>query len=372
MPEPLFQPAALGGLELPNRLVRAATFEGMATDQGFPTARLRELYCRLAGSGVGLIITSGATIGAWAKRPSTLGVLSPLAIHHDRFIEPWAEIVDAVHAQGAKLALQIGHNGRMEPPELRGSAPMAPSAVPLEATGVTPREMTQDDIAEVVELFGRACGRAQAAGFDAVEFHGAHGNLITNFMSPFTNRRSDGYGGSAANRARFAVEVVRRCRELVGPGFTLLMKLSFDDFTEHGLRGQEAVDMAALIAAAGLDGIEVSGGTLSESGERIAVRGVRAPSQEAYFREYARALKQRTDASVILVGGLRSLGVIQEVLAQGEADLVAMSRPFIREPELARRWESGDTREASCRSCNQCFENWMFRPLRCYLDHPQP
>jgi len=370
MPELLFQPGRIKRLELRNRVVRSATFEGMATDEGLPTDRLRDLYCRLAEAEVGLIITCGATIEAWQKRPSALGALSPLAIYDDRFIEPWPEIVDAVHAKGAKLALQIGHNGRMEPPELRESPPLAPSVVPIEATGVIPREMTRNDIAEVVELFGQACGRAKAAGFDAVEFHGAHGNLITNFMSPFTNHRDDEYGGSVDNRARFPVEVVRRCRELVGPDYPLLMKMSFDDFIPGGLRVEDAVRIAALLAVAGLDGIEVSGGTLSESKERIAVKGIAKSIQEAYFRAYGKALKERVDIPVILVGGMRSPEVVEEVLRQGAADFISLCRPLIREPELVQRWKGGDRRKAACISCNQCYDNWMFRPLRCYVEEP--
>ena len=367
---PLFQPGAIGGLKPRNRLVRAATFEGMATDEGVPTEQLRDLYCQLAGAEVGLIITCGATIEAWQKRPSALGALSPLSMYHDRFIEPWPRIVDAVHARGAKLAMQIGHAGRMEAPELRGSPPLAPSAVPIEASGVVPREMTRDDIAKVMELFGQACRRVKEAGFDAVELHGAHGNLITNFMSPFTNRRQDEYGGGPAGRARFAVEVVRRCRELVGPDFPLIMKLSFSDFIEGGLRGDEALEIAALIAEAGLDCIEVSGGTLSESKERIAVKGVAKPSQEAYFRAHGQALKKRVDLPVILVGGMRSPKVMEDVLSQGAADFISLCRPFIREPELVQRWAGGDRRKATCISCNQCYDNWIFRPMRCYVEEP--
>ena len=366
----LFQPGAIGGLKPRNRLVRSATFEGMATDEGEPTERLRDLYCQLAEAEVGLIITCGATIEAWQKRPSALGMLSPLAMYHDRFIEPWPKLIDAVQARGAKLAMQIGHLGRQDVPQLRGSPPLAPSPVPIEASGVVPREMTGYDIAKVTELFGQACRRAKEAGFDAVEFHGAHGNLITNFMSPFTNRRDDEYGGSPAGRAHFAVEVVRRCRELVGPDYPLIMKLSFSDFIEGGLQSGEAVEIAALIAEAGLDCIEVSGGTLSESPERIAVKGVAKPSQEAYFRAHGRAMKDRVDLPVILVGGMRSPKGMEDVLRQGEADFIGMSRPFIREPELPLRWKGGDMRKATCISCNQCFENWMFRPQRCYVEEP--
>jgi 2,4-dienoyl-CoA reductase-like NADH-dependent reductase (Old Yellow Enzyme family) len=368
----LFQPVAIKGLELRNRFVRSATFEGMATDEGLPTRQLKDLYCRLAEAEVGLIITCGATIEPWQNRPGTLGMLSPPAMYHDRFVEPWLGLTEAVHARGARLAMQIGHLGRQDVPQLRGSSPLAPSAVPLEQSGVTPREMTRAEIRDVVESFGQASRRVREAGFDAVQFHGAHGNLITNFMSPFTNRRTDRYGGSVANRARFAVEVIQRAREMVGPDFPLLMKISLDDYVDGGLRAGDAIEMAAVLAAAGLDCIEVSGGTLSESPGRIAVKGVSKTSQEAYFQGHAKALKRRVDIPVILVGGMRTPVVMEEALRQDAADFIAMSRPFIREPELLSRWKLGDRQGAKCVSCNQCFDNWMFRPQRCYVEEPLP
>ncbi len=195
----LYEPAAIRGLELKNRFVRSATAEGMATFDGRPTKALKDLYCRLAEGGVGFIITSGACIEAWKNNPESLGLKSPLGIYEDRHIDAWPEIIDAVHRYGTKIAMQVGHLGRQDIPELRGSAPIAPSAVPIKNSPVVPREMTGDDVVDIVEKFAQACRRVKHAGFDAVQFHGAHGNLITNFMSPFTNIRTDSYGGSIEN-----------------------------------------------------------------------------------------------------------------------------------------------------------------------------
>ena len=366
----LFEPAGIAGLALKNRFVRSATAEAMATDDGRPTGQLGELYRELARGGVGLIITSGANIETWPKPPSSIGVRAPLSIHHDSHIGDWQKIIDDVHAEGAKIAMQIGYLGRQDLPVLRDSAPLAPSAVPIESTGVAPREITLPQIKEVVENFGQACRRVKEAGFDAVQFHGAHGNIITNFMSPFTNQRNDAYGGSLENRIRFTVEVLERCRELTGPDFPIMIKLSFSDFIAGGLTSADSVEMATMLADAGIDAIEVSGGTLSETPERISVKNIKHEDQEAYFLPFAEALKRRVDIPVILVGGMRTPAVMERALQNKAADFIGLSRPFIREAGLVNRWQSGDRQKAACVSCNQCFANWVFHPTRCYVDHP--
>ena len=366
----MFQPARIKGLELRNRFVRSATAEALATPDGHPTQELKNLYCRLAEGEVGLIITSGALIEEWRNLPETLGVKSPFCIFDDRFIDPWKDIISAVHDRGAKIAMQIGHLGRQDIPALRGSPPVAPSAVPIPGADTTPIEMTVSDLEDVVEKFAQACRRVKEAGFDAVQFHGAHGNLINNFMSPFTNRRTDEYGGSIENRARFVVEIVDRARQLVGPNFPIMIKMNFNDFIQGGLEPDDAVRIAEVIEKAGIDCIETSGGTLSESKDHIAVKGIAKEESESYFRPYARALKQQVSIPVMLVGGHRSPGPMAQILENNEADFISICRPFIREPGLVKRWKSGDQEKAKCISCNQCFENWVFRPIRCYIDNP--
>ena len=302
----LFETVRIKDLPIRNRFVRSATFEGLATADGRPTEELQNLYCTLAEGEVGLIITSGALIEAWKSSPAEMGLLSPLAIHHDDFIDHWLKLNAAVHERGAKIAMQIGHLGRQDVPQLRGSAPPAPSAVPIESSGVTPREMSRDEIKNMVEMFAQAGRRVREAGFDAVQHHGAHGNIITNFMSPFTNRRTDEYGGSLENRVRFVVEMMERTRALVGNDFPVMIKLSFSDFVDGGLTVEDAVEMAVIMAGAGIDCIEVSGGTLSETRDRISVKAINRPEKEAYFEPFAKALKKRVDIPVILVGGFRT------------------------------------------------------------------
>jgi 2,4-dienoyl-CoA reductase-like NADH-dependent reductase (Old Yellow Enzyme family) len=364
----LFEPANIKNIRLKNRFVRSATMEGMATSDGLPTAALKRLYCLLADGEVGFIITSGAIIEPYKHFPEAFS--SPLAIDEDAKIEVWRDLIGAVHKRGAKIAMQLTYLGRQDIPEWRGSTPVAPSAVPIEKTGVTPREMTIREIKDVVEKFAHACRRVKKAGFDAVQLHGAHGNLINNFMSPFTNIRTDDYGGNTENRARFTVEIVERARDLIGPDFPLMIKMNFNDFTPEGLDVDEAVKIAEIIAQSGIDCIEVSGGTLSESKSNIAVKGIVKREHEAYFRMYSKALKESVSIPVILVGGHRTPEVAANVLEDGAADFISMSRPLVREPGLIKRWKAGKLEKASCISCNQCFDNWIFRPLRCYVDAP--
>ena len=366
----LFEKGMIKGLEIRNRFVRSATAEGMATPDGSPTEKLMKVYCDLAEGEVGLIITSGALIEAWEQQPSSLGLLSPLCIHDDRYVDQWREITREVHDRGARIAMQIGHLGRQDIPVLRGATPIAPSPVPVGGGAVIPREMMDNDIYDIIEKFAQACRRVKEAGFDAVQFHGAHGNLINNFMSPFTNTRTDRYGGGVENRARFVVEIVRRARQLVGSEFPIMIKMNSSDFIPHGLNQEDAVKIGAIVAEAGIDCIEVSGGTLSESGERIAVKGIKKPEEEAYFRNSSKALKEKTSIPVILVGGNRTPAVMASVLEEKAADFVAMSRPLIREPGLVKRWKHGDLDKAKCVSCNQCFEKWVSNPLRCYMEKP--
>jgi 2,4-dienoyl-CoA reductase-like NADH-dependent reductase (Old Yellow Enzyme family) len=166
------------------------------------------------------------------------------------------------------------------------------------------------------------------------------------------------------------VEIIDRARQLVGQDYPLMIKMNFDDFIDGGLEKDDALNLAKIIVKAGIDCIEVSGGTLSESRDHIAVKGINREDQEAYFQAYAEALKEVVAVPVILVGGHRTPSVMAQILENGAADFISMSRPFIREPGLIKRWRIGDMEKAKCVSCNQCFENWIHRPLRCYVEKP--
>ena len=212
----LFEPGTIKNLVIRNRFVRSATFEGMANFEGRPLPELGRLYYRLAESDVGLIITSAAFVDRYKTLPDVSGLAYPTAMDDDSYIENWRPIVEGVHKRGAGIAMQIVHPGRLDLPALRGAPAMAPSAVPDKSGQIAPRAMTQEEIADMVQKFAQACRRVQEAGFDAVQLHGGHGYLISNFISPYLNVREDEYGGTTENRSRFILEIVAAARKLVG------------------------------------------------------------------------------------------------------------------------------------------------------------
>ena len=364
MEQTLFTAYELGGMRIKNRFVRSATFEGMATFDGKPTKMLRDLYYNLAEGEVGLIITGLTHVDGYKNLPDIAGLPFPLAIDSDIYIDAWEELIDGVHRRGAKIAMQITHLGRQDIPQLR--EPIAPSPVPIANSNITPREMTLDEIDRMVEKFSASCKRVKDAGFDAVQLHGCHGYLISNFLSPYTNIRSDRYGGNIENRSRFLLEILKKAKELVGPDFPILIKMNCDDFVDGGLKIEESIEIAKMIVQNGIDGIEISGGIYSDNPLRISRTGINKPEDEAYFKPYANALKKQIDVPIILVGGNRSYEMVSSLIEDGITDFISMSRPFIREPRLIERWKGGNLEKAKCISCNKCRDNVSLYSLKCY------
>jgi 2,4-dienoyl-CoA reductase-like NADH-dependent reductase (Old Yellow Enzyme family) len=364
MESPLFDQTEIRGLKLKNRFVRSGTFEGMADFEGKPTRSLKELYLELAGGDVGLIVTGLTHVDGYKNLPNIAGAPFPLAIDNDLYIPEWKAILDGVHQHDAKIALQITHLGRQDIPQLR--EPIAPSSVPLENSDIIPREMTLGEIDDMIEKFARSCKRAKEAGFDAVQLHGCHGFLISNFISPYTNIRKDKYGGNTENRTRFIVEILKNARKLVGPEFPILIKMNCNDFLDGGLQTEESIEIAQRIVQEGIDCIEVTGGILSDNPLSISAPGINNCEDEAYFKTYAKTLKKQIEVPVILVGGNRSYEVMSTLVTDGVTDFISMSRPFIREPGLIKRWKDGNLEKSKCMSCNKCRENMSIRPLMCY------
>lgn len=389
----LFEPIRIQNLHLKNRLVRSATHEGLADRQGFPTEKLFKLYGRLARGGVGLIITGFAYVAE-----DGIGYMPGMnGIHTDAHIAAYRKLVAHVHEGGARIAMQIAHAGRQTTPAAIGAQPMAPSPVKDTSTFVRPRAMSEDDIEQVIEAFAQGARRVQQSGFDAVQLHAAHGYLLSSFLCPHTNRRTDRWGGSVDNRMRIIRSVYRRCRELVGAGYPILIKISATDTMKAGLTLEDSLAMARMMDEMGFDGIEVSCGIGEDGGSTI--RGdlpvdvvldhwemyrrknwlfkfimrrwgkklnPPVPFTENYNLASARAIKQVVQAPVFAVGGFVRPEAMEAAIRNGDVDGIALCRPLIAEPQFPIKVANGDADVSRCIQCNLCLFYLTAAPLRCY------
>ena len=350
MPE-LFESTFIKNMMLKNRIIRSATWEGLAGKNGSVTQRLIDMYIQLSRGGIGLIITGHAYVSLEGQAtPWQLGAYS------DELIPGLTEITKTVHRTGGKIIIQLAHAGAYAASLLSGLDPIGPSPVERNS-GPVGKEMTRNNIKEVIKAFSDAAVRSQMAGFDGIQVHGAHGYLLSQFLSPFFNKRKDEYGGGIDNRARFAIEVLEAIRKAVGPDFPVLIKLNSEDFLLNGYTVDDMLYTSAMLEENGIDGIEMSGGTII-SGENIPSRARKPDSEqpEAYYEAAARQYKKKISSPLILVGGIRAFETAERLIAEGTADYIALSRPLIREPDLINRWESGDRRAALCVSDNGCFK----------------
>jgi len=346
----LFEPTTIKGMTLPNRFVRSATWMGMANQDNSVSTRLIDVMTELAKGGVGLLITGYATV-----RKDGISVPWQVGNYSDEHLPGLTEMADAVHKAGGTIVHQIAHGGVHIIPSLAGADPMGPSVIEG-PEGPMCREMTKDDISEIVSAFGQAAARAKKAGFDGVQFHGAHGYGLSQFLSPFYNKRTDEYGGSIENRARIVMEVYQSVRGAVGEQFPVLAKLNAADFLDGGLGTDDMLQVAAMLEKAGIDAIEISGGTIKEHLAGNYNAGFsRTQKEEVYYREAAKRYKEKIGVPLILVGGIRSYEVAEQLVEEGVADYISLCRPLIREPELINRWKTGDTKKAECISDNRCF-----------------
>ena len=347
----LFETTEINGMTLANRFVRSATWEGMADNNGQCTPQLIGLMERLARGGVGLIITGLAYISR-----ESMAAPWQMGVDGEECLPGLAAMADSVHRANGKIVVQIAHGGCYSATQLTGSEALAPST---HHGGKVPacRAMTVGEIGEVVAAFGRSAALAKAAGFDGVQIHAAHGYLLSQFLSPFFNKRDDGYGGSIENRARIVLEVLRSVRAAVGAGYPVIIKINSEDFVENGLTVHEMLQVAAMLEGAGIDAIEMSGGTVYASGAFSAIRtgSFDTPEKEVFYREAATLYKERIGVPLMLVGGIRSCEVEAKLVDDGLADYISLSRPLIREPALINRWKSGDMTKSRCISDNACF-----------------
>jgi 2,4-dienoyl-CoA reductase-like NADH-dependent reductase (Old Yellow Enzyme family) len=353
----MFDKTAINSMELPSRFVRSATWEGLSTPEGAPVPRLTAMYKVLAKGGVGLIVT-----GVTYVCPEGRLKQRQLGLHDDALIEPMAAMVDEVHAAGGVLCAQLGHAGSHMWPEAAPEA-LAPSdfdspAMPSSGRMVSHsgRAMTAEEIAATVDAFAAAARRAKAAGFDAVQIHAGHGFLLSQFLSPYYNKREDEWGGSNENRARLPRDVVAAVRAEVGPDYPILMKINTFDYIKGGFGPDGLAPALKMLGEAGCDAFELSGGTPDSGKYKASRMGIIRRAYEGYYRHACKFVRQHTDKPLILTGGLRSFEEIEDLVTEGSFDYAGLSRPLIREPNLVKRWREGEDMEpAHCKSENLCF-----------------
>ncbi len=397
----LFSPIRIGSLELPGRLFKTATAETRATADGFVTDEVVDFYVPIAQGGTPLIITGNIYISPQAKSaPRQLGV------DDDDKIPGLARMVEAVHAHGSKMFAQLNHCGRQVVPDFVGATDVvSASAVKDLLTGTRPRQLRVDEIRRIAVQFGEAAERCRRAGFDGVQMHSANGYLLSQFLTPYTNRRSDEYGGTLAQRTRFGREVYQAIRARVGADFPVILKMNGSDWLplRDGLKTPELVEVAQIMEAEGVDAVEISVGHY-ESGFpmvrgtfgrclRNMMRGSMAHlppvrrgllrvfrplvtlasnllwrGREGFNLDYTPSFKEKLRIPVICVGGFRTRETMEQAIGLGLCDAVSAGRPFIADPLLHRHLRDGQP-GPRCVDCNACVGHLGAQPADCY--HPR-
>ncbi|HQR28777.1 MAG TPA: NADH:flavin oxidoreductase [Anaeromyxobacteraceae bacterium] len=379
-----FTPISLGPLRLRNRILKPATFEGMCPE-GRVTDALVEHHRAVAAGGAALTTVAYASISPDGRSYATQLLVDPGAAPGLR------HLADAVHAEGAAVALQVGHCGYFANPRVIGGPPLGASRR-FNTYGLAfARPATEEDLARVIRDFAAAARIARDAGIDAVELHLGHGYLVSQFLSPFTNRRRDRWGGSLENRARLAVEVVRAARAATGPDYPILAKVNLFDGFPGGLTLPESIAVARLLEAEGATALVLSCGFVSRTpllmlrGE-VPVRRMAAaqerwharlgltlfghllvrptPFTEGFLLEDALRMRAAVRLPLVLLGGLRSLATIERALAGG-IDMVGLGRALLHDPGLPRRMERGETGASTCFPCNECIAEMDRGGVRC-------
>ncbi|MFO7963072.1 MAG: NADH:flavin oxidoreductase [Desulfobacterales bacterium] len=394
MENQIFSPCSLAGIKLQNRIIRSATHEGLADENGKPNEKLKKRYTAVAKGEVGAIITGYAGIQQNGKSP----FYNMLMINKDEHINAYNDLTDDVHRYNTPIIMQIAHCGRQTRSAITGEHPVAPSAIKDKLYNEeTPKELDENAIYEIIENFVRGIDRAKTSGFDGVQLHGAHGYLLSQFLSPYMNRRNDRWGGSLENRFRIIEEIYKEAKSTVGD-YPIFIKINGYDGRKNGMRIPEAVEISKLLQKSGCAGIEVSCGIVEDGMHSVRVEKIPTEAILEYnfrFRnmppiikkiskpvfgmmyrsikplskynvEAAKAIKKAVDIPVIAVGGFSSLDDIQEVIDRNDADFVSMCRPFLIEPNIVKKFRNGAQKRSKCISCGYCVIAQEVLPTRCY------
>lgn len=346
--ECLFSPIRIGAMEVKNRIVMAPMGTNLGNSQGEPTEEMIRYYVARSRGGVGLIIADDTTITS-----SALYHKNELRLHEDRLIPSWKKLTQEVHAHGAKIAPQLVHPSFNAPSAFSGFQPVAASPIPSRRYREIPRELTAEEIEKIIEQFAEAARRAQEGGCDAVQLHCAHmHHMLGSFLSPLYNKRTDQYGGSLEGRLKLSLEVIRRIRSKVGPGFPILIRISGDEFLPGGQTIEESKFIAPLLVEAGVDAIQVSAGTGNNFWMVIPPTG----TPEAPYAALAEEIKREVDVPIICVGRIHHPWAAEKILRSGKADMVAMGRALLADPELPNKAARGDLDDiAPCMGDSMCL-----------------
>ncbi|RPJ70998.1 MAG: NADH:flavin oxidoreductase [Acidobacteria bacterium] len=321
----LLTPLSFAGLTLRNRIVMPPMWSGQATPEGFVTDAIVDYHRRRAAAGCGLVIVEHSFVHPLGRHSA-----NQIGAHTGAAVHGLSRLASAIKAEGAAACLQLSYAGSRSSSAVLGVLPLAPSAVkhPYEPEGEVPQEATPGQLAGIAAAFGDAADRARLAGFDAVEIHAAHGFLLSQFLSPLTNRRTDDYGGAVEQRARLHREVVAAVRARVGAWFPVFIRLGAHDETPGGLELDEACNVAACMAENSLNLIDVSGGL---QGSRGVGKG------PAYFVRYAEAIKRRVGVPVLVTGGIAEPAMADQIIRDEQADLVGVGRAMLNDPGWAQQ-----------------------------------
>ncbi len=355
----LFSPISIGKMELKNRIVLPAMHLNYCPT-GEVTDDLVEFYRVRAQGGVGLVIVGGCGID---RVGNTLGMIQ---LDEDRFIPGLQRLVDAVHSAGAKIIPQLYQAGNYASSFITGNQPVAPSPIPSRLTKEVPHELTKDEIKEMVQRFAEAAGRAQKAGFDGVEILAGTGYLISEFLSPATNKRTDEYGGDLDNRLRFALEIVEAIREKVGPDFTFIARIAGNDFVPGGHTNKEAQLVAQALVKAGVDAINVTGGW-----HETVVPQITMNVPAGTYRYLVRGIKEAVDVPVFASNRINTPELAEDILTSGDGDLVCLGRAILADPFFPLKAEGKlDEPIRPCVACNQGCLDHVFKglPVGCLVN----
>lgn len=339
----ILQKGRIGSVELDNRLIMPAMGSSHGEADGKVGEELIEYYAARARGGFGLITTEFVCVDLVGK-----AMPGQLLVYSDEFIPGFKKLTDRIHAEGGKIFMQLQHSGRQTVSYFTGMQPVAPSPIPCPVNRELPREMTVDEIYQTIEKFGDAALRAKAAGFDGVEIHGAHGYLVAQFLSSYSNKRADEFGGDIAGRAKFAVELIKNIKDRCGKDFPLIFRISGDERVESGRKIEETAVIAKMLEKAGADAIHVSTGVYASMPYMVAPANV----PNGFNLDAAQAVKKEVTIPVIAVGRINDPVMAEEVIARGLADFVAMGRASLADPEFPKKVRENRTEEISpCVGC---------------------